>query len=71
MGDFSGAMNMEVIRCEEWQCRYVFPDGRCCRRTLKHKGEQILERCENAGHAMRWEIRHRLNGMTELIGWCA
>jgi hypothetical protein len=32
---------------------------------------QILERCENAGHAMRWEIRNRQNGMMELIGWCA
>ena len=28
-----------VYQCEEWQCRYVFPDKRCCVRPKDHDGE--------------------------------
>jgi len=36
-------MTFPVYQCKEWQCRYVFPDGRCCRLTLDHKGEHTAE----------------------------
>ena len=28
-----------VYRCEEWQCRYVFPDKQCCCLRIGHDGE--------------------------------
>jgi hypothetical protein len=29
-------MTFPVLRCEEWQCRYVFPNGKCCRHPIGH-----------------------------------
>ena len=28
-----------VFQCEEWQCRHVFPDKRCCLLRIGHEGE--------------------------------
>ena len=43
-----------VHQCEEWQCRYVFPDGRCCRRTIKHEGEHMADRGYSIGHGLAY-----------------
>ena len=31
-------MTFPVYRCEEWQCRHVFPDRMCCIRKIGHDG---------------------------------
>lgn len=31
-------MSFPVYQCEEWQCRYVFPDQRCCGLRINHDG---------------------------------
>lgn len=30
-----------VIRCEEWQCHYVFPNGACCRHPIGHTAQHF------------------------------
>jgi hypothetical protein len=43
-----------VYRCEEWQCRHVFTDGRCCVLPKDHTGQ----------HAPRSE-----NEPSEILAW--
>jgi hypothetical protein len=43
-----------VYRCEEWQCRHVFTDGRCCALPKDHTGQ----------HAPRSE-----NEPSDIIAW--
>ena len=33
------AEGFPVIHCEEWQCRFVFPDRMCCVLSIGHEGE--------------------------------
>jgi hypothetical protein len=37
-------MTIQVYKCKEWQCRHVFPDGRCCRRKIGHEGNHAPTR---------------------------
>lgn len=33
------AESFHVYKCEEWQCRHVFTDGRCCGLAIGHEGQ--------------------------------
>jgi hypothetical protein len=35
----TGEEGFPVYQAKEWQCRYVFPDGRCCWRLIDHDGD--------------------------------
>lgn len=47
-------MTFEVYQAKEWQCRYVFPDGRCCARTIDHDGEHMPYRGYSIGHGLTY-----------------
>lgn len=32
-------MTFPVYQCREWQCRYVFQDGKCCGLLILHRGD--------------------------------
>jgi hypothetical protein len=46
-------MSFPVYQCQEWQCRYVFPDGRCCVLPKEHTDHRPAShstaRCRDCG----------------------
>jgi len=46
---------MEVLQCREWQCRYVFPNGKCCRYPIGHGGRHFpVETKFSLGHGLTY-----------------
>jgi hypothetical protein len=54
-------MSFPVYQCEEWQCRYVFPDSRCCGLSKDHDGDHAPV------NSLAVRLRHRARFLREAL----
>ena len=54
-------MTFPVYQAQEWQCRYVFPDRKCCGLPIGHSGEHAAA----CGHG--WHFGGPCNELPEAV----